>query len=752
MRIQGSEEKIGELDEEFVFERNLGDRFTLGNRVWQIDQIDNQKVLVSPTRRSSMITPFWKADSLGMDSYFSGKVNCLLETINSALQKDETPAFSSETLPDAESGRELLLWLQNQRRLGDLPHRRHILIEQLTDPAITPDTIHFIVHTNWGASVNATCMFCLQAKFKEREGSTLQALYTDEAVVFSLPLEYDGFDILQDIHAHELPALLGKQLAGTGLFGSRFRMNAARALLVLRKGFNMRTPLWLQRMKSLELLEKVLTFRDFPIVQETWRELLEQELSIRQLQQYLNEIDDQSITITCIQTRTPSPFAADILWQLNNEYLYRDDSLESAQGFSPGSDILSRLISGTQQLPEIPPALLAEYLFKRRRLMEEYQPENEEELRFYFQDRRIYTKEERDELLQTLSPELPVRELMDEIFQPLPDSSLWFNRDITAQADDAEQMKNLAGEWFDWQAMVGYEQAIELWGKKTLEALVTEEQIIIRDNDCIERQVLERLLRMRRSWSRREQGQVSQAALQNQAALLNGIRMYDPEHFRPVSTPPDETGGTESGSDEMNTIDTILEKLSGTAAPIRAFIQGIFPARFGKVNEDALEGGFRRTALVWTGLGKSRIIIALDQELGLYPNSEGRQHASPDNAELETLLPSGGRYNFQQIHTRTEKTTEELQKASSQGSPWRHSGQRLLSCHAGDSGGKLECKVSGEGRQHSHAQNTPGTKASAGLAESLQHSRPLVHDSEGQRCRRPRGGHGRAQAVYLSVV
>ena len=606
MRISGSEEKIGELDEEFVFERSLNEHFTLGNRVWRIDQIDNQKVLVSPGKKSSVFAPFWKADLLGMDPYSSEQGNCLLEKIQEAgndLRLSEISPFLDE-----ESSRELLRWLQNQRAASgtELPHRRHLLVEQLTDPAITPDTIHFIVHSNWGASVNAALMFCLQAKFKQSEGVTLQALYTDEAAIFSLPLEYDGFDILQGIHPHELRDLLGGQLAGTGLFGSRFRMNAARALLVLRRGFNLRTPLWLQRMKSLELLEKVLTFKDFPIVQETWRELLEQELSIRQLQHYLTEIENQFIKVSQIQTRTPTPFAADILWQLNNEYLYRDDSLESAQGMSPSAEILSRLIRETDQLPEIPEGLQAEYLLKRRHLMEEYQPESDEQLRFYFQDRRIFTEEERKELFNCLSSELPVQEIMDAAFysSAVHGRPLWFNKDITAQTTkDLELVKYLALEWFDWQTMVNYEQAATLWGRQTIDSLIEEGQIILWNNNCIEKQVLERLLRIRRSWAQRERKQVSRAGLQYRSALLNNIRRYSVQGSRPV-----EGGDEEAG----------LERLSGTALPPKAFTHGLFPARLGQVTENAVEGWFHRSTMVWTGLGKNRIIIAPDQELGQY--------------------------------------------------------------------------------------------------------------------------------------
>lgn len=669
IRISGSEEKIGELDEEFVFERNLHDRFTLGNRVWQIDQIDNQKVLVSPSRKSSMIVPFWKADTLGADSYYSEKVNRLLETLNKHLRPgglaDDAPP-PSPPLPhsDAESTRELFLWLNAQRMktATDLPHRHHIVVEELNDPGITPDTIHFIVHTNWGASANAALTFCLQAKFKQQETLTLQGLYTDEAAILSLPLEYSGFDILQGLSSYELPVLLGAHLAGTGLFGSRFRMNAARALLVLRKGFNLRTPLWLQRMKSLQLLEKVLFFKDFPIVQETWRELLEQDLAVRQLQQYLTEIEEGQIYISKIQTRTPSPFAADILWQLNNTYLYRDDSLESAQGVAPAKDMLRRFIHETDQLPEIPAALQTEYLLKRRRLMKEYQPETEEDLRFYLQDRRIFTAEERAELIQTIGDALPVQALMDEVcFSPATAGSrLWFNRDIDPQQlADAESRKSLALEWFDWQAMVSLERARAIWGEM-LGVLIDDGLLLQWQDSCLEQATLERLLRMRRQWTRREVSQVSVGQLQYQSAVLNNIRMYEQGSVPLVD-------GSPSLDDAVAHVDLTLEKLIGTAFPAALFTTGIFPARFGRAGGDALEGAFHRSAMVWTGLGNGRVVICPDQELATYLRW-GREDASPNAAagnaaRHDVFPPDRGRYSFQQIHAIGKGTVEELQKA-----------------------------------------------------------------------------------------
>jgi ATP-dependent Lhr-like helicase len=657
LRIAGSNEKLGELDEEFVFERSLGDRISIGNRVWQIEDMDNQRVVVHPTSRSAMIAPFWKADNVGSDPWISGALNRLYEDLDQKGSQalDSFPSGSVDPM----AAMELESWFSRQKAFtgAPLPGRGHLLIEHLSDPSLTPDMDHFIIHSGWGIPVNAPLMYCIRELFRRREGIELQSFYTDDALVCSLPVELardaDFAGILLTLGPESLGELLAAQLIGTGLFGARFRANAGRSLLVVRRGFDTRTPLWLQRMRSKQLLQKVIDFEDFPIIRETWRELLKDEFALDALAEYLEKISSGEISLSTVETERPSPFASDLMWELNNEYLYADDSLDALSGIRGQDSVVRNLMAGRYDLPEIAEEVCSEYLGKRRRLIEEYRPESDDELAFYFNDRRILTEEEMNEFLDCLPDELEAAGILDGYHRRIQASesgeNLWIHRDIAYPPSQVgsqdESPTDLAREWFDWQAFVNEDKARRLWGGDDIDRLLEDDELIRSAQGLIAAPVLERLIRQQRRWKRQRRPVLGAGELQLAAARLSGVLIRSAGNLPP---PADDSPDREAR------IRNLLESLEGHVSRPAVLMDAILATRMRAGELPVLEARFQQDAWCWTGVGSSGIMLCREEDLDLFvPDADA---GSGDDIEgglsadsLRSHLAGGGRYRFEDL-------------------------------------------------------------------------------------------------------
>lgn len=699
LRISGSDEKIGELDEEFVFERSLGDRFTLGNRVWKIDEMDNRSVKVSPTTRSAMLAPFWRADALGMDPLMAEQISQELTRLEQVLKsagESDAPTARMLNVPeqvsiDERAAQELIRWVDGQHTLSaarnTLPGRGRIVIEELDDPSITPDLIHLVVHNLQGGRVNAPLMMCMQRRFTMRYGVTLTGIYTDDGVILSVPREYRSYDPLSGLTSDSVDTLLAESLPGSGLFGARFRVNAARALLILRQGFSQRTPLWLQRMRSKQLMERVYGMKEFPITNETWRELFDHDFALKELKVHLDKIESGEMEITRITTGHPGPFSSDIMWQLNNEYLYADDSMELPSGESPGKNLrwLGSLIQSAEPLPEIPQEILREYLDKMRRLIPEYAPGNVEELQLYLSDRRIISEEEIHELKQALeqqnehdgdepaaasirsdhsvlSGELSRLLSREGFFRDTQAGRIWFHSSCSPVSRE-----KLALEWLGWQGPVAHEEFMSLWGDDILTVIIDQDEVLELESGepssrriCL-RETLERLLRMRRRSMRKHSAGLKLTELQEVNRKLQGIHVSPlPSDSLPHLPAADEEGYTR-----------LFESLAGRELNSGLLRRGLFEARLAAVSPALGEGVFRQRDMVWTCTGPQTLCFASREDSPDYFPRVGDEQAASAAAVSELtagqtweLLRQGYLMNdsFQAMGTAAERLASPREK------------------------------------------------------------------------------------------
>jgi ATP-dependent helicase Lhr and Lhr-like helicase len=405
LRLKESGAKIGELDEEFVWERKISDTFALGAQVWQITEITHSVVQVVPARKPQQIIPFWRAEELDRDFYYSEKISSFLESCNEKLEKESLVQdlverhFMDEGAAQALEG---FLRRQRESSAAELPHRHHLLVELYHDPHAANQAPQIILHTLWGNGINRPFTFALCAAWEKNYGQPLQAFYNNDGIALLLAQDVDLRQILALVTPANVESLLRASLESTGYFGARFRENAGRALLLPRANFKRRMPLWVNRLRSRKLLSSVLRYRDFPILLETWRSTLQDEFDLANLKHLIEEIQDGEIRITRIQTQVASPFAQGLIWLQTNKYVYEDDTPNAARTSALGQDLLKEMVFAPHLRPRLPAELVRLFEAKQQRTAPGYAPDCGRELIDWVKERLLIPQDEWVRLLDAM--------------------------------------------------------------------------------------------------------------------------------------------------------------------------------------------------------------------------------------------------------------------------------------------------------------------------------------------------------------
>ncbi len=385
LRRLDSMAKLGELDEEFVWERSIGDSFTLGAQSWRVRKVTHNDVLVSPARRGAALAPFWRAEERSRSFHLSARIGELLETAERLLELDDgarqlLDKLCREHAMEPAAAERLLELLERQRAEtgAALPHRHHLLVEHLGPAEGRADREQAILHLGWGGRVLRPLALAVKAAWRAEHGWPLELEHDNDALIVALPPGFDPPAVLELVRPDNLERLLAGQLEQSGFFGARFREAAGRALLLPRQGYRRRTPLWLNRERSKKLLASVAGYDDFPLVVETWRTCLEDEFDLESLKQLLAELERGEIRVTECRTSAASPFAGNLIWKQTNRLMYEDDAPEEAAGLK--GDLLRELVYSTELRPRIPAALLDRFQRKLHRTWPGYAPDTAGEL------------------------------------------------------------------------------------------------------------------------------------------------------------------------------------------------------------------------------------------------------------------------------------------------------------------------------------------------------------------------------------
>jgi ATP-dependent Lhr-like helicase len=335
--------RVGELDEEMVYESRVGDVIALGTSSWQITEITHDRVLVVPAPGQAARLPFWKGDSLGRPAELGAAVGAFVREL-SALPRPKAEARLAEIGLDEWARANLLDYLAEQSEaIRQLPHDRQLVVERFRDEL---GDWRVVVHSPFGAGVHAPWALVVGARLRERFGVEVQAMHADDGMVFRLPdtewvddldqparpTARSGDPALAELldlifpDPEDVAAKVRAQLGGSALFASRFRECAGRALLLPNRRPGQRQALWQQRLRASQLLDVASDFPEFPIVLEAVRECVNDVFDVPALEQLLADVRARTITTVAVETPRPSPFATSLQFGYVAQFLYEGDS------------------------------------------------------------------------------------------------------------------------------------------------------------------------------------------------------------------------------------------------------------------------------------------------------------------------------------------------------------------------------------------------------------------------------------------
>ncbi len=317
--------RLGELDEEFVLERRVGETFVLGTATWKIEAIEPQKVVVSRAAGQAAMMPFWRGEKTSRTGELGAKVGALCREL--AGRRDDPGVLAwlrAECRLDEVAAKTLRDHVARQVRVaGAVPDDRTVLVETFTDPA---GELGLAVLSPFGGKLHLALKLALQGQLRRRLGISAACLHGDDGLLIRLPkTDSPPLDLFAGLTPALAEDLIRAELGDSALFGLRFRQNAGRALLMPRPDPAKRTPLWLQRLRAKDLLQVVRKLPDFPIVVETYRECLVDDLDLPRLREFLQAVESGSIQVVTRQGETPSPFANDLIFRFTATFLYEWD-------------------------------------------------------------------------------------------------------------------------------------------------------------------------------------------------------------------------------------------------------------------------------------------------------------------------------------------------------------------------------------------------------------------------------------------
>ncbi len=688
LRIEGSGALLGELDEEFVWERSVGDTFTLGVQTWRVEKITHNDVLVSPVSARSAMAPFWRAEELDRSSFVSERIAELLEQLDGRLNDDDLAAQLGESHHlQPTAGAALIRHLRQQHAAtGCLPHRHRILIEHTSPPAGRGNHRQMVLHTMWGGRVNRPFATALTAAWETRFGMRPEVVHSADCVVIVYPSTIEVDDPFALVRVSELENLLRQAVERTGFFGARFREAAGRALLLPKAGPGKRVPLWVNRQRAKELLEAVQDHDDFPLVLEAWRSCLQDEYELDVLRQRLDEVVDGRVALHHVRTETPSPFTAQAAWKQTNELMYEDDVPTARAGAR--QDLVREMALSSHLRPRVAPELAKDLSEKLQRLSSGWSPRGPLELLEWLKERVIIPEPEWVDLLAAINRDhdLEMPDVLAGIahravvIEPdgdadgrlvcavelLPRIEAAFNRRVPDEdlqsvsgeespgaaiearqslgppkepAAEADALVDLMAEWLRFYTPVEPSWIAATLGisRDRLESALTdlsETQVIVVDElldgaaspEVCDRVNLERLLRMARAEARPSLEPLPAEALPLLLAEHQNLGVRD-------AVPEDLLHA--------------LEQLFGLSLAADLWETEILPARLEPYISGWLDALLTESDLRWVGGGPKRLFFSLDGELDLFRTPADE---SSRDGEVHEIFPhQAGRFSLENL-------------------------------------------------------------------------------------------------------
>lgn len=677
LRVADSKAKIGELDEEFVWERSVGESFPLGNQTWRIERITHNDVEVTPAGAANAVIPFWRAENMNRSFPLSERILVFLEEAGRRMDEPGFRELLVEKYHLTEAAADELLSVLERQRVHtrtELPHRHHLLVEHYRDPSNQTGARQTILHTGWGGGVNRPLAFVLAAAWEKDRGQPLQTFVSDDCLLLNLPAGFAAGELPSLVKPGQIRRLLRESLESTAWFGALFQENAQRALLLPRQSFHRRMPLWLNRLRARKLLAVTGSFEDFPLVLETWRDCLQNSFDLESLERLWEEVAAGEIRITETFSQTPSPFAAEVAWRQTNFLMYEDDSPASKFKTNLSENLLREVLESPKLRPKFSRTLLEAFQAKLQRTAPGYAPSSPAELLHWVRERQFIPLPEWNELLDAVSRDhgrpreavleqvLPGIHFFEHDGRPhavgLAEETVRLRRlldwqePVSAAADEFDPgippsdapaatpgPPALAGFLAAWLAFYGPVSRDFLLAAlrprpalldEALEQLAAEERILVdqfREDaagpdlssgptvlEICDRENVEILLRLRRKAAR-----PSLAALPLEALPL----FFAALHRLPAP------------GDEPEFLQSTLDRLLGFPARAECWERDFLPARLPRYTTAGLDEIIAESGLVWAGCDRGRITFTFPEELSVFlPAGDGHHPPSTPAASL----------------------------------------------------------------------------------------------------------------------
>ena len=379
--VSGDEERgpkrVGELDEEMVYESRAGEVITLGASSWRIEEITHDAVRVSPAPGQPARLPFWHGDRMGRPYALGVQTGAFTRALSSLDATDSAAARQQlEQLGlDTWAVDNLLAYLREQREsTGAVPSDTRMIVERHRDEL---GDWRVVLHSPLGYGVHAPWALAVRARIEERYGVDASVMASDDGLILRLPAMEDvppGADLFL-FDPDELEAIVTERVGDSALFASRFRENAARALLLPRRDPGKRTPLWQQRQRAAQLLDVARKYPDFPMLLETARECLQDVYDVPALVQVHRSLQSRAVSMLEVETNDPSPFARTLLFEYVAEHLYDGDAPAAerrAAALSLDPTLLAELLGSSGLRDLLDPAVLVQTQQRLQRTGERY--------------------------------------------------------------------------------------------------------------------------------------------------------------------------------------------------------------------------------------------------------------------------------------------------------------------------------------------------------------------------------------------
>lgn len=339
--------RIGELDEEFIYERRIGDAFLLGTNAWRIERIETDRVLVSPAEGVPAMVPFWRGENAGRSYDLGRAMGRFLHELAGRIDSPDCLAWlEQEYYLDTAAAKNVRHYLRRQLAAGPLPTDQTLVIEASRDQL---GDWQVILLSPLGGRLHLTLRLAIENVLARRLGYRPQCLHHNDGILIRLAdMVEPVLDLFDGLTPENVESLILEELADSALFALRFRQNAARALLMPRGKPGKRAPLWLQRLRGREMLQVARQHPDFPIVAETFRECLHDHLDVSRVQELLRAIQAGTVRIHARRTEAPSPFAAGLLFAFTAANMYEFDRVDPGSNPSASLDrtLLDQLVAG----------------------------------------------------------------------------------------------------------------------------------------------------------------------------------------------------------------------------------------------------------------------------------------------------------------------------------------------------------------------------------------------------------------------